>query len=655
MLVVLFLTAAQVRAAQGYAVLSDDGTTLTFYYGTPSGTYFNTDNTGTNNPGWYSNRANITSVVFDSSFANARPTSCSYWFDGCTKLASITGIEYLNTSDVTKMNHMFNSCSNLQTLDLSHFDTSNVTSMGAMFQDCSSLQTIDLSNFDTSKVNGMNCMFNRCSNLQTLDVSGFNTSKVEDGMKCMFAECSNLQTLDLSNFDTSNVENMSYMFDKCSSLQSIAIDVEKFNTSNVTDMQHMFAWCSNLQTLDVSGFNTSKVSNMIWMFYNCQKLQALDVSNFDTSNVKNMESMFQESGLLFIDVSSFNTKEVTKMGGMFYKCEALNGIKFGKDFDMGASIGNQNDMFFKCNGLRYIDFYASDDTDAITAVNRTWGTFNNVPTTTVIFLPHGSNDVTDVTNVVYSYGGDQTELRCPTYYSEDKKSIEFPHDFKANKAVYKRTMSNTYGSAILPYAFTTNENIQAYIQDWETRYIMHFKDTETVPAHTPFAFKKLADGTTADFTMTDDSNNFGITVKATRSTRPTETTWDGNAGAPYTDSSTAVQVDGWTTRGYYVTQYLDDWADTYYIAGDKFYKADGQITVTPHRVSFHNPNALAAMFSIDITEDEIVTAIKEAELRKDIADAQTIYDAAGRQVSQPQKGLNIIRMADGSVKKVIIK
>ncbi|MBQ1796194.1 MAG: hypothetical protein IIZ88_00245, partial [Prevotella sp.] len=70
--------------------------------------------------------------------------------------------------------------------------------------------------------------------------------------------------------------------------------------------------------------------------------------------------------------------------------------------------------------------------------------------------------------------------------------------------------------------------------------------------------------------------------------------------------------------------------------------------------SFHNPNSLAAVYNIDI-EDDITTAIKEAELRKDIADAQTIYDAAGRQVSQPRKGLNIIRMADGSVKKVLIK
>ncbi len=530
------------------------------------------------------------------------------------------------------MNGMFWSCDKLQSLDVSHFDTSNVTSMWYMFYGCSSLTSLDVSNFDTSNVTDMNCMFYGCSWLTSI--------------------------VGLENWNTSNVTNMSSMFCCCFRLTSL--DVTHFDTSNVTNMASMFNSCTELQTLDLSNFDTSNVTNMGGMFDTCWNLTSIDgLNNWDTSSVTRMSSMFDDCNRLrTLDVSGFDTSNVTEMGYMFYWCSSLTNLTFGSDFDMGQ-VTSKNKMFTCCSNLRYIDFYASDDTDAFTAVDRSdsgpyYNPFNGLPATTVIFLPHGSEYVTDATNVVYSYGGDQTDLRCPTYYSEDKVDIEFPRDFKANTAQYTRTMSNTYGSVILPYAFTTNDNIQAYIQDKETPEIMHFKDTETVPAHTPFAFKKLADGTIADFTMTDDTGGFGITVKATRSTLPTETTWDGNAGAPYSDSSTAVQVDGWSSRGYYINQKLDDYADTYYIAKDKFYKADGQITVYPHRVSFHNPNSLAAVYNIDI-EDDITTAIKEAELRKDIADAQTIYDAAGRQVSQPRKGLNIIRMADGSVKKVIIK
>ena len=113
-----------------------------------------------------------------------------------------------------------------------------------------------LNNLDTSKVEDMSMMFDGCSSLQSLDVSGFDTSKVTD-MCCMFNNCSSLQSLDVSGFDTSKVEDMSFMFGHCSSLQSL--DVSGFNTSKVTNMSGMFGGCSSLQSLDVSGFNTSKV------------------------------------------------------------------------------------------------------------------------------------------------------------------------------------------------------------------------------------------------------------------------------------------------------------------------------------------------------------------------------------------------------------
>jgi surface protein len=113
-----------------------------------------------------------------------------------------------------------------------------------------------LNNLDTSKVEDMSMMFDGCSSMQSLDVSGFDTSKVTD-MCCMFNDCSSLQSLDVSGFDTSKVEDMSYMFGHCSSMQSL--DVSGFNTSKVTNMNGMFWGCSSLQSLDVSGFNTSKV------------------------------------------------------------------------------------------------------------------------------------------------------------------------------------------------------------------------------------------------------------------------------------------------------------------------------------------------------------------------------------------------------------
>ena len=153
------------QEAESYAVFDEATNTLTFKHDTnkPDGAF--ALNEGDNAPGWYksngyvSNANTIEKVVFDASFANARPTSCCKWFFGCTDLTTIEGIEYLNTENVTNMSWMFSECSALTTLDLSNFDTKNVTDMSSMFYYCSALTTLDVSNFDTKNVTDMGLIF----------------------------------------------------------------------------------------------------------------------------------------------------------------------------------------------------------------------------------------------------------------------------------------------------------------------------------------------------------------------------------------------------------------------------------------------------------------------------------------------------------------
>ena len=266
-----------------YAVL--DGTTLSFYYdmnrGVRNGTTYDL-NTGNNEPGWNANASSVTSVVFDSSFADARPTSCYCWFLGMNNLTTITGIGNLKTDEVTTMYGMFGMCTSLTSLDVSGFNTSKVTSMQMMFSSCSGLTRLDVSRFDTSKVTSTGYMFDFCSGLTSLDVSGFDTSNVIF-MDAMFFYCSNLTSLDVSGFNTANVTGMGSMFHSCSSLTSL--NVSGFDTSNVTVMNCMFYGCSGLTSLDVSGFNTSKVNIMSGMFMDCSGLTSLDLSNFTLNSI----------------------------------------------------------------------------------------------------------------------------------------------------------------------------------------------------------------------------------------------------------------------------------------------------------------------------------------------------------------------------------
>ena len=246
----------------------------------------------------------IVHIVFDKSFSTYTPTSLFQFFCYLSKLETITGLEYLNTANVTDMSYMFYSCSSLTSLDVTHFNTANVTNMHCMFEDCSSLTS--------------------------LDVTHFNTAKVTD-MESMFSSCSSLTSLDVSHFNTANVTNMSYMFSICVALTSL--DVTNFDTANVTDMTRMFMDCSSLTSLDVTNFNTANVTDMSYMFANCAALTSLYLTNFNTANVTDMERMFSFCKVLttIYASSKFVTPQVSNSSGMFNKCEKLKGEEVWKN------------------------------------------------------------------------------------------------------------------------------------------------------------------------------------------------------------------------------------------------------------------------------------------------------------------------------------
>ena len=235
---------------QAYAMFDDATETLTFSYGTkPEGAY--ALNQERAEPEWRMQK--IGTVVFDASFASARPTNCYGWFKDCFYLTRIEGIWNLNTENVTDMKYMFSDCSLLSSLDLTNFDTGNVTDMSNMFLGCRNLTSLDVTNFNTEKVTDMKYMFVDCQKLTSLNVSKFNTTEVTD-MSDMFEDCYALTSLDLTNFDTGKVKDMLFMFYGCSALTTIYAS-NKFVTDKVTDNgSKMFYGCKNLK-----GYDDSKI------------------------------------------------------------------------------------------------------------------------------------------------------------------------------------------------------------------------------------------------------------------------------------------------------------------------------------------------------------------------------------------------------------
>ena len=187
------------RSNEAYVVQSADKTTLTFYYDDQRATRtvksWGIEETKEEEiPAWAGTwsvaDSTTTRVVFDASFRDFRPFTTRWWFENYRALKQIEGLEYLNTQNVTNMNGMFQGCSGLPSLDVSHFNTQNVTSMGGMFYRCSGLTSLDLSHFNTQNVTDMSWMFKGCSALTTIKChEAWQCSRSEE----MFAGCTKLK------------------------------------------------------------------------------------------------------------------------------------------------------------------------------------------------------------------------------------------------------------------------------------------------------------------------------------------------------------------------------------------------------------------------------------------------------------------------------
>ena len=146
------------------------------------------------------------------------------------------------------------------------------------------LQSITgMQHLNTANVTIMSYMFDRCSNMTSFDVSSFNTSEVTT-MESMFGYCSSLTSLDLGGFNTANVTNMMYMFENCRSLTSL--DLSSFNTAKVDEMYRMFYNCTGLITVYAGdGWNTDAVIYSNNMFKNCAYLVGGNATTYDASHV----------------------------------------------------------------------------------------------------------------------------------------------------------------------------------------------------------------------------------------------------------------------------------------------------------------------------------------------------------------------------------
>ena len=572
----------------------------------------------------------IKSVVFDKSFNTYALTSLNGFFQECGNLETISGLDYLNTENVTDMSDMFNNCTNLPSLDLSKFNTAKVTNMYDMFKNCTKLSSLNLSeSFNTVNVTTMSSMFRDCQELSSLNLSNFNTAKVTN-MSCMFYNCQKLPSLDLSNFNTAKVKDMSSMFSGCIKLSSLTLS-ESFNTVNVTNMSTMFNGCSQLSSLDISNFNTENVAYMYNMFKNCNNLSSLDLSNFNTENVAYMYNMFKNcNNLSSLDLSNFNTAKVTDMSYMFYGCSTLQTIYVSDNFVVTRITNNsyKKDLFTDCKALKgALPAYDPTKTSSDYANYKT-GYF------TKLVVRNG--------NERYGITGETTQLTVDNLVLADNKDLVVFDPFKATTASYNRTINTTWATLCLPFEVSLEgQNFRAFklLSADDATETVELEELKTIEAGTPVIIKMTNGATELKFTEADKNIAKDVLTSATA---------DNN----------------YQLQGLYTQKEFSKDADNncYIVKGNKLMNPTKLLENTkvtkvvskPFRAymvdNSSSAPAGAKMFSIGISDS--TTAI---DTLNTIANDNAIYyDLQGKRLNEPQKGINIVKRG-GKTMKVIIK
>jgi surface protein len=280
------------------------------------------------------------------------------WFYNMYNLQSITGLNYLNTSEVTNMSYMFFYNLGLTSLDLSSFNTSKVTNMGYMFENCPNLRTIYVgSGWNTAAVTESDYMFYYCNSLEGGQGTTYDQSHVDktyaridgNGGPGYFTDIHAPRPY--ACYTPSNTTLSFYYDNQRNTRTGTTYDLNTGKNATGWDTDGTKSSVTKV-VFDPSFAEVRPTTTYRW-FYNMTNLQAIEgICNLNTSEVTNMFGMFAVcKKLTVLDLSGFNTAQVTDMGAMFWKCSELQTIYVGDGWSTAAVTGSSK-MFEDCTKLK---------------------------------------------------------------------------------------------------------------------------------------------------------------------------------------------------------------------------------------------------------------------------------------------------------------
>ena len=450
-----------------------------------------------------------------------------------------------------------------------------------------------------------------------------NAHLIYDGMK--ISDLPNYASLEKVVFEESfkkfKPTTLSSFFKELKSLTSIS-GLENLNTTHVTDMSKMFYNCYNLNSLNLSQFNTGNVEKMNEMFYYCRGLNSLDLSAFNTTKVNNMYRMFYYCFVRTIDLSSFNTANVENMDEMFAGASLVVNIYTSESFKTDK-LTTSKYMFYLCTKLPNFN---KDEVDATHANYGAGGYFKK------IVGQKGS----------VTLGANGEPLAVAELTLTDDEDFKANESFIATSASYRRTLKEgtTWATLCLPFEVSLeNKNFRAFklLSANNTTNTIELEEmTTSIAAGTPVIIKMDEGQTALKFSVANEKIAHQVVSAA-----------DGN-----------YQLQGLYAKKVFVKG-ADD--NCYIVKGNKLMNPSKLLenakvnevnckAFRAYMVDNSSTPAGAKMFSIGF--DETATAIDN--LNNNADDKAIYYDLQGHRLNGPQKGINIVKRGNKTM-KVIIK
>lgn len=239
-------------------------------------------------------------------------------------------------------------------------------------------------------------------------------------------------------------------------------------------------------------------------------------------------------------------------------------------------------------------------------------------------MPDGSNLLVKVKSGSEATGQNiVNDGVCQSLVLTDGQPFGYYKDITATAASYERTVTNKFGTICLPFAVSSDENAQYYTLNKVENSTLYLTTAATVEAGVPAVFE-MKNGTMLT-AIASDATVKGSVVNG-----------DGTLKLIGTFASETITTN---------------LSNSYYISSDKFRQATNSITVNPFRAYFATTSNEVKAFDLSTEDNE--TAINNVQ--SSISDVQSIYDANGMELQSLRKGLNIVKMNNGNVQKIMVK